>query len=203
LSTGASTGRQGPHKDRRLQRVCGNRKGLQLGLRLLLETRNSILQQNCHLDRRSHGPAAPPKQIKNASVQQRLSMEPLPFPLSSRAKPRDLQFRGPVLEMFFDRAYPDFLPRKTRNMDRQRQLIRQEIRGSVVERSAVSFLGFSRPLKAPALFCHPQLLSSWAKIRRTRQRESCEVIPLARATPLNDRAYLLLPGLVTNICLPK
>jgi hypothetical protein len=38
---------------------------------------------------------------EKASVQQRLSMEPLPFPLSSRAKPRDLQFRGPVLEMFF------------------------------------------------------------------------------------------------------
>jgi hypothetical protein len=32
-------------------------------------------------------------------------------PLSSRAKPRDLRFRGPFLEMFFDRAYPDFLPR--------------------------------------------------------------------------------------------
>jgi hypothetical protein len=26
----------------------------------------------------------------------------LPFPLSSRAKPRDLQFRGPFLDMFFD-----------------------------------------------------------------------------------------------------
>ena len=31
-------------------------------------------------------------------------MEPLPFPLSSRAKPRDLRFRGPILEMFFNRA---------------------------------------------------------------------------------------------------
>jgi hypothetical protein len=30
--------------------------------------------------------------VKNASVQQPLSIEPLPFPLSSRAKPRDLQF---------------------------------------------------------------------------------------------------------------
>jgi hypothetical protein len=30
-------------------------------------------------------------------------MEPLPSPLLSRAKPRDLQFRGPFLEMFFDR----------------------------------------------------------------------------------------------------
>jgi hypothetical protein len=27
-----------------------------------------------------------------------------PFPLSSRAKPRDLQFSGPLLEMFFDSA---------------------------------------------------------------------------------------------------
>jgi hypothetical protein len=27
-----------------------------------------------------------------------------PSPLSSRAKPRDLQFRGPFLEMFFDQA---------------------------------------------------------------------------------------------------
>jgi hypothetical protein len=26
-------------------------------------------------------------------------------------QPRDLQFRGPFLEMFFDRAYPDFLLR--------------------------------------------------------------------------------------------
>jgi hypothetical protein len=39
---------------------------------------------------------------KNASVQQPLSMKPLPFPLSSRAKPRDLRFCGPFLEMFFD-----------------------------------------------------------------------------------------------------
>jgi hypothetical protein len=30
--------------------------------------------------------------------------QPLPFPLSSRAKSRDLQFRGPLLEMFFDSA---------------------------------------------------------------------------------------------------
>jgi hypothetical protein len=28
-------------------------------------------------------------------------------------QPRDLQFCGPFLEMFFDRAYPDFLPRST------------------------------------------------------------------------------------------
>jgi hypothetical protein len=27
-------------------------------------------------------------------------MQPLPFPLSSRAKPRDLRFRGPFVEMF-------------------------------------------------------------------------------------------------------
>ena len=36
--------------------------------------------------------------LKSASVQQPLFMERLPFPLSSRAKPRDLQFRGPLLE---------------------------------------------------------------------------------------------------------
>jgi hypothetical protein len=36
--------------------------------------------------------------LKSASVQQPLFMQPLPFPLSSRAKPRDLQFRGPLLE---------------------------------------------------------------------------------------------------------
>ena len=30
-----------------------------------------------------------------------------------RAKPRDLQSREPFVEMFFDRAYPDFLPRCT------------------------------------------------------------------------------------------
>jgi hypothetical protein len=31
-------------------------------------------------------------------------MEAPPSPLSSRAKPRDLQFRGPLLEVFFDRG---------------------------------------------------------------------------------------------------
>ena len=31
-------------------------------------------------------------------------MEAPPSPLSSRAKPRDLQFYRPVLEMFFDRV---------------------------------------------------------------------------------------------------
>ena len=38
------------------------------------------------------------------SFQQPLAMEPPPSPLSSRAKPRDLQFSGPFVEMFFDRA---------------------------------------------------------------------------------------------------
>jgi hypothetical protein len=42
--------------------------------------------------------------MKKPSVQQPLSMEASPFPLSSRAQPRDLQFRGPLLEMFFDSA---------------------------------------------------------------------------------------------------
>jgi hypothetical protein len=49
---------------------------------------------DCHPNRRSQGPAANPKVMKNASVQQPLSIEPLPFPLSSRAKPRDLRFRS-------------------------------------------------------------------------------------------------------------
>ena len=40
-----------------------------------------------------------------------LSMEAWPSPLSSRAQPRDLQFSGPFVEMFFDRAHADFLPR--------------------------------------------------------------------------------------------
>jgi hypothetical protein len=42
--------------------------------------------------------------LKTASAQQLLSMEWLPFPLSSRAKPRDLRFTGLVLEMFFNKA---------------------------------------------------------------------------------------------------
>jgi hypothetical protein len=43
----------------------------------------------------------PPKVVKNAFRQKPLSVERSPFPLSSRAKPRDLQFYGPVLDMFF------------------------------------------------------------------------------------------------------
>src|SRR5258707_8010003 len=49
----------------------------------------------------------PPKVMKNASVRQPLSMEPLPFPCHpdrSEAERRDLRFYGPVLEMFFDGA---------------------------------------------------------------------------------------------------
>jgi hypothetical protein len=55
----------------------------------------------CHLDQWSHGPFDPPGLSKDTSVQQPLFIEPSPFPLSSRAKPRDLQFRGPFVEMFF------------------------------------------------------------------------------------------------------
>jgi hypothetical protein len=33
---------------------------------------------------------------------QRMHMEASPFPLSSRAQPRDLQFSGILLEIFFD-----------------------------------------------------------------------------------------------------
>jgi hypothetical protein len=43
----------------------------------------------------------PAEAVKKRLVQQPLFIEPSPFPLSSRAKPRDLQFRGPFLEMFF------------------------------------------------------------------------------------------------------
>ena len=51
-------------------------------------------------ERRESIPKLRPVQsnLKSASVQQPLFMEPLPFPLSSRAKPRDLQFRGLLLE---------------------------------------------------------------------------------------------------------
>jgi hypothetical protein len=42
--------------------------------------------------------SGPPKVMKKASVRQLLSIEPLPPPLSSRAKPRDLQLRGPFVE---------------------------------------------------------------------------------------------------------
>jgi hypothetical protein len=44
------------------------------------------------------GPDLSKLDLKNASVQQLLFMERLPFPLSSRAEPRDLQFRGPLVE---------------------------------------------------------------------------------------------------------
>jgi hypothetical protein len=39
-------------------------------------------------------------------LQQPLSMAAPPSPLSSRAKPRDLRFRGPFLGLFFDRRAP-------------------------------------------------------------------------------------------------
>jgi hypothetical protein len=38
------------------------------------------------------------------SIQQLLSLVAPASPLSSRAKPRDLRFSGPLLEMFFDRG---------------------------------------------------------------------------------------------------
>jgi hypothetical protein len=38
--------------------------------------------------------------VRTVSFQQPLSMEAPLYPLSSRAQPRDLQFRGPFLEMF-------------------------------------------------------------------------------------------------------
>jgi hypothetical protein len=50
---------------------------------------------------------SPPRVIKNASVRHPRFMEPLPFPCHpdrSEAERRDLRFRGPFVEMFFDRA---------------------------------------------------------------------------------------------------
>jgi hypothetical protein len=46
----------------------------------------------------------PPKVMKNARSGNDSFMKPLPSPLSSRPKRRDLQFYGPFLEMFFDKA---------------------------------------------------------------------------------------------------
>src|SRR6185437_8882206 len=46
----------------------------------------------------------PPKVMKKTSVRQPLSIEPVRFPLSSRAQPRDLRFYGPSLEMFFPKT---------------------------------------------------------------------------------------------------
>jgi hypothetical protein len=49
----------------------------------------------------------PPKVMKNASDRHPLSREPFPFPCHpdrSEAERRDLRFRGPFVEMFFDRA---------------------------------------------------------------------------------------------------
>jgi hypothetical protein len=44
------------------------------------------------------------KAVAGTKVQPPLFMAPSPSPLSSRAKPRDLQFYGPFLEMFFSQA---------------------------------------------------------------------------------------------------
>src|ERR1035438_8615559 len=55
----------------------------------------------------------PPKVMKNASVRRPLSMEPLPFPCHpdrSEAERRDLRFRRPIVEMFFDRAVMGLRP---------------------------------------------------------------------------------------------
>jgi hypothetical protein len=51
------------------------------------------------LEKRSavEGPAVDPRRLQTL-------VEAPPYPLSSRAKPRDLQFCRPLLEMFFDRV---------------------------------------------------------------------------------------------------
>jgi hypothetical protein len=69
----------------------------------------SLDAQLCRLSSRPEESWAcgPPKVIKNASVRHPLSMEPSPFPCHpdrSEAERRDLRFRGPFLEMFFDKA---------------------------------------------------------------------------------------------------
>jgi hypothetical protein len=100
----------------------------------------------------------------SASVQQPLFMERLPFPLSSRAKPRDLRFRGPLLETrntilkqicHLDRtrischAAPDmaacaaFVKESSMKCANATKFHRKSGERSVVERSAVFFY-FSR-----------------------------------------------------------
>jgi len=60
---------------------------------------------------------------KAPSVQQPLSMGAPPSPLSSRAEPRDLQFRGPFLEMFFG-INPDQVERiLDESMEQQNSMI--------------------------------------------------------------------------------
>jgi hypothetical protein len=44
----------------------------------------------------------PPKVLKIAFGSETTFHRKVALPLSSRAQPRDLQFRGPFLEMFFD-----------------------------------------------------------------------------------------------------
>jgi hypothetical protein len=51
-------------------------------------------------------PAVHLRRWETPSVKQPPSMEAPPSSLSSRAKPRDLRFRGPFLEVFFDGAKP-------------------------------------------------------------------------------------------------
>ena len=55
-------------------------------LTVLLEKRSAV-----------EGPAVDPRRLQTL-------VEAPPYPLSSRAKPRDLQFCRPVLEMFFEEA---------------------------------------------------------------------------------------------------
>src|SRR5580698_10620693 len=55
-----------------------------------------------------------PAAVNAPSVQQPGSVEALRFPLSSRAKPRDLRFSGPLLEMFFESGGPAVLNKQAR-----------------------------------------------------------------------------------------
>ena len=73
---------------------------------------------NLSSDRGESWPCSPPKVMKNAvcpaTALYRSGPSPPCHPDRSEAQWRDLLFRGPRLGMFFDRAYPDFLPRCAR-----------------------------------------------------------------------------------------
>jgi hypothetical protein len=77
--------------------------GLGRNVRLSQSLGNGCLRKGhstfCHPDRVVMG-LWPTEVMKNAIGQGPLSTERLPSPLSSRAQPRDLRFRGPFLEMF-------------------------------------------------------------------------------------------------------
>jgi hypothetical protein len=142
LSTPLRSGR-----DDKFVAQCASAGGRRLPLNnIVISTRAPMDLRPTQRDEKDppiHGPDAP---IDCSSWKRR---PPLCHPERSEV---DLQFSGPFLEMFFDRAYPDFLPRspikahgcgspqREPHASRQRHRPQQEIRGSGVERSSVSFL---------------------------------------------------------------